>query len=142
MSYSWPAIALRIREARDAAKLTQAQLSVKAGVSSRTVPTYESGGEDPKLPASPDLKVIERIAEACNTTAAWLLYGVGEKPVITSTVETGLYTPEELEKMAIVAGGSPITNAEIKRIMTVHFHRADWRKVAEVVKAWREMEAS
>lgn len=45
-------------------------------------------------------------------------------------------------QLSIVAGGSPITNAEIKRIMTVHFHRADWRKVAEVVKAWREMESS
>jgi transcriptional regulator with XRE-family HTH domain len=141
MRYNWPDIAHRIREARVAAKLTQTQLSAKADVGSRTIPTYEAG-EGAKLPTSPDLEVIERIASTCGTTAAWILYGVGQKPVAESTVETDLYTSEELEKMAIVAGGSPITNAEIKRIMSVNFHRADWRKVAELVKAWREIESS
>lgn len=60
----------RLKEKRVEAGLTQVQLADKAGVTARTIQNYELGNRKPS-----NLEVIQKIADALNTTTEYLLGG-------------------------------------------------------------------
>lgn len=60
----------RLREARTAAKLTQAQLSMKAGVTAATISAYESA--DGNKGKNPSLENALKLAQALNVSLDWL----------------------------------------------------------------------
>lgn len=62
----------RLREKRVEAGLTQVQLAAKAGVTARTIQNYELGNRKPS-----NMEVIQKIADALNTTTEYLLGSSG-----------------------------------------------------------------
>lgn len=62
----------RLKEKRVAANLTQVELAEKAGVTSRTIQNYELGKRKPS-----NMVTVQRIADALNTTAEYLLGSAG-----------------------------------------------------------------
>jgi len=66
-------IAYRIKQARLARGLGQAELAAKVDVSTRTIQRWEKGEQ------VPDSNYLMRIAEATGVVAYWLLTGEGEK---------------------------------------------------------------
>lgn len=60
----------RLREARTAAKLTQAQLSMEAGVTAATISAYESA--DGNKGKNPSLENALKLAQALNVSLDWL----------------------------------------------------------------------
>ena len=58
----------RLKEKRLEAGMTQTELAEKAGVSARTIQNYEMGTRKPR-----NLEVIQKIAEALQTTPDYLL---------------------------------------------------------------------
>lgn len=63
----------RIREAREAAGMTQSELAALLGINNVTLSGYETGKHDPKS------ATLVQIAKICNTTTDFLL-GREEKP--------------------------------------------------------------
>ena len=57
----------RIREAREAAGMTQAELAALLGINNVTLSGYETGKHDPKS------ATLVQIAKICNTTTDFLL---------------------------------------------------------------------
>lgn len=62
----------RLKQARERAGLTQAQLAEAAGVHSQTITEYEGGRLQPRE------KRLKALAGALGVTAGWLRYGTGE----------------------------------------------------------------
>ena len=62
----------RLKEKRGEANLTQAELAKIAGVSTRTIQNYELGSRKPY-----QIEVVQKIAEALNTTTEYLLGSSG-----------------------------------------------------------------
>ena len=62
----------RLKEKRLEAGLTQVELAGKAGVTTRTIQNYELGNRKPA-----NMEVIQRIADALNTTTEYLLGSSG-----------------------------------------------------------------
>ena len=62
----------RLKEKRMEAGLTQVQLAEKAGVTARTIQNYELGNRKPS-----NMEVIQKIADALNTTTEYLLGSSG-----------------------------------------------------------------
>ena len=62
----------RLKEKRLQAKLTQAELARRAGVTARTIQNYELGSRKPA-----NMEVIQRIADALETTTGYLLGSSG-----------------------------------------------------------------
>ena len=60
----------RLRELRDAKKLTQAQLASLCGLGESTVSFYEGGKREPNY------KILLTLAEALSTTPNYLLVGI------------------------------------------------------------------
>ena len=63
----------RVRQARDAARLTQDELAAKVGVDRATVGTWESG-------TKPRPKRVDGLAKALNVSVDWLLFGDNKPP--------------------------------------------------------------
>lgn len=63
----------RLRALREAQKLTQQELAMRAGVSVRLVPKYETAVGFPKT--GPDLVVLGKLARALGTPLQSLLFG-------------------------------------------------------------------
>lgn len=59
----------RIREVRKAAKLTQKQLGIKAGIAEPTIRRYELGGLNPKY------ETLQKIADALGSDVNYLISG-------------------------------------------------------------------
>ncbi len=62
----------RLKEKRLAAKLTQAELAKKAGVTPRTIQNYELGNRKPS-----NMEVLQKMADALGTTTGYLLGSSG-----------------------------------------------------------------
>lgn len=62
----------KLREKRLEAGLTQAELAKKAGVTARTIQNYELGNRRPS-----NMEIIQKIADALNTTSVYLLGSSG-----------------------------------------------------------------
>ena len=87
----------RIKEAREAAGMTQAELAEQLGINNVTLSGYETGKHDPKS------ATLVQIAKICNTTTDFLLGRVlseekHHKDVLYISRPSGNPTTDELRK--------------------------------------------
>ncbi len=83
-----PAVAVRIREARESKGLTQAALAARLGTTRSQVTIWETGGRNPS-PSS-----LKDLAQALDVNVEWLSKGTG--PVRPSSATRGMVDPELL----------------------------------------------
>lgn len=86
----------RIREAREAAGMTQAELAQLLGINNVTLSGYETGKHDPKS------ATLVQIAKICNTTTDFLLGRENKEPkhvdILYISRPSGNETTDELRK--------------------------------------------
>lgn len=131
----WSGLPERLREARKNAALTQAQLAVKAGVGSRTVPQYET--EIP--PRGPDRSVVEKLAVALGVDALWLEFG--SAPIHRDDTK-GVPTVEGWLAMEAAAGRAvePELVAHLRRFYA-RTGDIELEDVLALVRSWRARQA-
>ena len=94
----------RLKEKRVEAGLTQVQLADKGGVTARTIQNYELGNRKPS-----NMEVIQKIADALNTTTQYLLGSSGTY-VVEAHEKGGSKAPRDIEQLVsevtgLFAGG-------------------------------------
>ena len=94
----------RLKEKRLEAGLTQVELAGKAGVTTRTIQNYELGNRKPA-----NMEVIQRIADALNTTTEYLLGSSGAY-VVDAQERGGAKAARDIEELVsevtgLFAGG-------------------------------------
>lgn len=94
----------RLKEKRMEAGLTQVQLAEKAGVTVRTIQNYELGNRKPS-----NMEVIQKIADALNTTTEYLLGSSGTY-VVEAHEKGGSKAARDIEQLVsevtgLFAGG-------------------------------------
>lgn len=94
----------RLKEKRLEARLTQVELAGKAGVTTRTIQNYELGNRKPA-----NMEVIQRIADALNTTTEYLLGSSGAY-VVEAQERGGAKAARDIEELVsevtgLFAGG-------------------------------------
>lgn len=94
----------RLKEKRLEAGLTQVELAGKAGVTTRTIQNYELGNRKPA-----NMEVIQRIADALNTTTEYLL-GSNGAYVVEAQERGGAKAARDIEELVsevtgLFAGG-------------------------------------
>lgn len=94
----------RLKEKRLEAGLTQVELAGKAGVTTRTIQNYELGNRKPA-----NMEVIQRIADALNTTTEYLLGSSGAY-VVEAQERGGAKAARDIEELVsevtgLFAGG-------------------------------------
>ena len=94
----------RLKEKRMEAGLTQVQLAEKAGVTARTIQNYELGNRNPS-----NMEVIQKIADALNTTTEYLLGSSGTY-VVEAHEKGGSKAARDIEQLVsevtgLFAGG-------------------------------------
>lgn len=94
----------RLKEKRLEAGLTQVELAGKAGVTTRTIQNYEMGNRKPA-----NMEVIQRIADALNTTTEYLLGSSGAY-VVEAQERGGAKAARDIEELVsevtgLFAGG-------------------------------------
>ena len=81
----------RIRQARIAAKMSQAELGEKVGYTKNYINLIENNKRNPSA------LLLEKFAEILGVNASWLASGEGEmKPTVTRETELGNYVKEML----------------------------------------------
>ncbi len=83
-----PAVAVRIRDARESKGLTQAALAARLGTTRSQVTIWETGGRNPSPTSLNDL------AQALEVNVEWLSKGTG--PVRPSSAMKGMVDPDLL----------------------------------------------
>ena len=94
----------RLKEKRLEAGFTQVELAGKAGVTTRTIQNYELGNRKPA-----NMEVIQRIADALNTTTEYLLGSSGAY-VVEAQERGGAKAARDIEELVsevtgLFAGG-------------------------------------
>lgn len=94
----------RLKKKRMEAGLTQVQLAEKAGVTARTIQNYELGNRKPS-----NMEVIQKIADALNTTTEYLLGSSGTY-VVEAHEKGGSKAARDIEQLVsevtgLFAGG-------------------------------------
>ena len=94
----------RLKEKRLEAGLTQVEFAGKAGVTTRTIQNYELGNRKPA-----NMEVIQRIADALNTTTEYLLGSSGAY-VVEAQERGGAKAARDIEELVsevtgLFAGG-------------------------------------
>lgn len=94
----------RLKEKRLEVGLTQVELAGKAGVTTRTIQNYELGNRKPA-----NMEVIQRIADALNTTTEYLLGSSGAY-VVEAQERGGAKAARDIEELVsevtgLFAGG-------------------------------------
>lgn len=94
----------RLKGKRMEAGLTQVQLAEKAGVTARTIQNYELGNRKPS-----NMEVIQKIADALNTTTEYLLGSSGTY-VVEAHEKGGSKAARDIEQLVsevtgLFAGG-------------------------------------
>ena len=94
----------RLKEKRLEAGLTQVELAGKGGVTTRTIQNYELGNRKPA-----NMEVIQRIADALNTTTEYLLGSSGAY-VVEAQERGGAKAARDIEELVsevtgLFAGG-------------------------------------
>ncbi|MEL7029272.1 MAG: helix-turn-helix transcriptional regulator [Pseudomonadota bacterium] len=116
----------RIKRARKAAGLSQADLAARASVSQPTVANWELGAHDPRRP------VLEKVADALGVTCQWLNHG--DEDAATIAVEAAEYfrTPivhvpviDWMQALAFEGRGEPEPMASAGRYISFATARAD-----------------
>ena len=89
----------RLKEKRLEANLTQVQLAEKISVTARTIKNYELGTRKPTK-----FEVVEKLAEALNTTAEYLL-GQGGMLVLASQEQGGSKAAKDIDELVSEVSG-------------------------------------
>lgn len=95
----------RLREKRKEKKLTQQALAKEAGVGYRTIQGYELGQSRPG-----SIEIVQRLAEALDTSVEYLLGGSSGVYVIEAQEKGGAKAAEDIEELVgeisgLFAGG-------------------------------------
>ena len=89
----------RLKEKRLEANLTQVQLAEKISVTARTIQNYELGTRKPTM-----FEVVEKLAEALNTTAEYLL-GQGGMLVLAAQEQGGSKAAKDIDELVSEVSG-------------------------------------
>ena len=89
----------RLKEKRLEANLTQVQLAEKISVTARTIQNYELGTRKPTK-----FEVVEKLAEALHTTAAYLL-GQGGMLVLAAQEQGGSKAAKDIDELVNAVSG-------------------------------------
>ena len=89
----------RLKEKRLEANLTQVQLVEKISVTARTIQNYELGTRKPTK-----FEVVEKLAEALNTTAEYLL-GQGGMLVLAAQEQGGSKAAKDIDELVNAVSG-------------------------------------
>ena len=89
----------RLKEKRLEANLTQVQLAEKISVTARTIQNYELGTRTPTK-----FEVVEKLAEALNTTAEYLL-GQGGMLVLAAQEQGGSKAAKDIDELVSEVSG-------------------------------------
>ena len=89
----------RLKEKRLEANLTQVQLAEKISVTARTIQNYELGTRKPTK-----LDVVEKLAEALNTTSEYLL-GKGGMLVLAAQEQGGSKAAKDIDELVSEVSG-------------------------------------
>ena len=89
----------RLKEKRLEANLTQVQLAEKISVTARTIQNYELGTRKPTK-----FEVVEKLAEALNTTAEYLL-GKSGMLVLAAQEEGGSKAARDIDELVTEVSG-------------------------------------
>ena len=89
----------RLKEKRLEANLTQVQLAEKISVTARTIQNYELGTLKPTK-----FEVVEKLAEALNTTAEYLL-GQGGMLVLAAQEQGGSKAAKDIDELVSEVSG-------------------------------------
>ena len=89
----------RLKEKRLEANLTQVQLAEKTSVTARTIQNYELGTRKPTK-----FEVVEKLAEALNTTAEYLL-GQGGMLVLAAQEQGGSKAAKDIDELVSEVSG-------------------------------------
>ena len=89
----------RLKEKRLEANLTQVQLAEKISVTARTIQNYELGTRKPTK-----FEVVEKLAEALNTTAEYLL-GPGGMLVLAAQEQGGSKAAKDIDELVSEVSG-------------------------------------
>ena len=89
----------RLKEKRLEANLTQVQLAEKISVTARTIQNYELGTRKPTK-----FEVVEKLAEALNTTAEYLL-GQGGMLVLAAQEQGGSKAAKDIDELVSEVSG-------------------------------------
>ena len=73
----------RLKAKRKEARLSQAELAARVGVTSRTIQNYELGSRKPQ-----NMEVVQRLADALSTTTDYLL-GNADRQILAAYVRGG-----------------------------------------------------
>lgn len=95
---------LRLREVRDAKKLTQKQLSNKVGISPGSLSAYEKGTK------TPPVNVAARIADTLGVSLDWL-FGLEKKETISQTPKT---YADVVKLFLLISGAFPIAFPSVR----------------------------
>lgn len=102
-------IGTRIKEARKCAKLTQAELASRVGISQQGIARLERGGAE-------GTKALAMIAVECKVSARWLATGEGDMLDGAATAEAVTLTPRELALIANYRASPDSDRAKIERL--------------------------
>ena len=89
----------RLKEKRLEANLTKVQLAEKISVTARTIQNYELGTRKPTK-----FEVVEKLAEALNTTAEYLL-GQGGMLVLAAQEQGGSKAAKDIDELVSEVSG-------------------------------------
>ena len=89
----------RLKEKRLEANLTQVQLAEKISVTARTIQNYELGTRKPTK-----LDVVEKLAEALNTTSEYLL-GKGGMLILAAQEQGGSKAAKDIDELVSEVSG-------------------------------------
>lgn len=89
----------RLKEKRLEANLTQVQLAEKISVTARTIQNYELGTRKPTK-----FEVVEKLADALNTTAEYLL-GQGGMLVLAAQEQGGSKAAKDIDELVSEVSG-------------------------------------
>ena len=89
----------RLKEKRLEANLTQVQFAEKISVTARTIQNYELGTRKPTK-----FEVVEKLAEALNTTAEYLL-GQGGMLVLAAQEQGGSKAAKDIDELVSEVSG-------------------------------------
>ena len=113
----------RLKEKRKEAGLSQAELAVLVGVTSRTIQNYELGTRKPQ-----NVEVVQKLADVLNTTTDYLL-GNADRQILAAYVRGGSKAARDVEELVseisgLFAGGE--LDEEEKDAVMAALTRAYW----------------
>jgi transcriptional regulator with XRE-family HTH domain len=127
-------LADRLRQARTEARLSRNALSVKVGISERTLARYEGGS------GGPSTDKVETIARACGVSPEWMLTGMGEMVGLQGYGASVATASRVSERVEASAGLTSVDGAE-EALLLERFRRLGAGQRAVLLEVARALTA-